>query len=474
MPLRYPKSFAGLLVSVDAILIALVYRGVIEIFRAETAPPVRALFDPSARHTQILFICIAAWFISAAYVGLYQPNGEFRLPRQIWQVARAGTLGVVIIIVAFAVLWSEAIPRAMLASFWAGSIGLIAASRGAWLALLQVGARRLVRARHIVIVGANGRAERLYRTLRGSSSAGVQVIGYLDDEPHGEHAGMPATVPYLGRLDEFADLLRQRVVDEVQFALPLKSQYRHINDMIDLCEDLGVEIKVLVDCFETRLSRAEVTLENGLPLLSLFPSPGRSETLWIKRAIDMVGAAALLVVMAPVMAAIALAVKLTSPGPVLFRQQRVGYHNRRFTLYKFRSMQRDAERLRESLEERNELAGPVFKIRDDPRMTPIGRWLRAYSLDELPQLWNVLRGDMSLVGPRPPLPTEVDRYELTQRRRLSMLPGLTGLWQVTGRNQVPFERWVELDLRYIDQWSLSLDFSILMRTIPAVISGRGM
>jgi len=170
----------------------------------------------------------------------------------------------------------------------------------------------------------------------------------------------------------------------------------------------------------------------------------------------------------------ALAIKITSPGgPIIFRQKRSGMNGRVFTLYKFRTMVPNAEALKASLEAKNEMDGPVFKIRNDPRVTRVGRILRKLSIDELPQLWNVLRGDMSIVGPRPPIPAEVERYERWQRRRLSMRPGITCIWQVSGRNNVDFKRWMEMDLEYIDNWSLALDFKILLKTIPAVLSSRG-
>jgi exopolysaccharide biosynthesis polyprenyl glycosylphosphotransferase len=211
----------------------------------------------------------------------------------------------------------------------------------------------------------------------------------------------------------------------------------------------------------------------GLPLLSFSSTPSDAIALVAKRAFDLVASAAALVLLAPVLLAIAAAVKLDSPGPVLFRQRRVGLAGRTFTLYKFRSMRQDAEAQRRALEARNEMDGPVFKIRDDPRVTRVGRFLRRTSLDELPQFWNVLRGEMSVVGPRPPIPAEVRRYARWQRRRLSVKPGLTCTWQVSGRNEVDFDRWMALDLDYIDTWSLWGDVRIVLKTIPAVLLGRG-
>jgi exopolysaccharide biosynthesis polyprenyl glycosylphosphotransferase len=222
-------------------------------------------------------------------------------------------------------------------------------------------------------------------------------------------------------------------------------------------------------------TRAAVQLEelDGMPILTYSTTPTNVLQLFAKRAIDVTVSVSLLVIALPVILAIAAAIKLSSSGAVLFRQTRCGLNGRVFTLYKFRTMVEDAEHRRRDLQHLNEMDGPVFKLRRDPRVTVVGRWLRRFSLDELPQLWNVLRGDMSLVGPRPPIPEEVAQYQRWQRRRLSMKPGLTCLWQISGRNEVDFDRWMQLDLEYIDSWSPMLDFKILLKTIPAVLSGRG-
>jgi exopolysaccharide biosynthesis polyprenyl glycosylphosphotransferase len=230
---------------------------------------------------------------------------------------------------------------------------------------------------------------------------------------------------------------------------------------------------VLVDFFPHL--RSEITLDRleHLPLLTFSRAPENEYLLFFKRAFDLGLAVLLLLVTAPLMALIALLVRLTSPGPVIYRQWRCGLNGRTFQLYKFRSMYHDAERDQGLLSHLNEADGPVFKIARDPRVTPLGRFLRKTSLDELPQLLNILKGDMSFVGPRPPLPEEVARYERWQRRRLRMKPGLTCLWALEGRSELSFARWMKLDMDYIDHWSLGLDFKILLRTIPRVLTGRG-
>jgi exopolysaccharide biosynthesis polyprenyl glycosylphosphotransferase len=233
-----------------------------------------------------------------------------------------------------------------------------------------------------------------------------------------------------------------------------------------------VRTRVAVDFFPHVNSQVYLDRLGAAPLLTFSATPHDEVRLLIKRVIDVVLAGAALVVLAPVMVLIALLIRVTSPGPAIFRQERCGLNGRRFTFYKFRSMCKDAHRMRESMEHLSERSIAV-KIPNDPRLTPVGRWLRKFSIDELPQLWNVLKGDMSLVGPRPAVPEEVEQYQRWQRRRLRMRPGLTCLWAVSGRDSVDFETWMKLDMQYIDSWSLILDWKIILRTIPQVLSGRG-
>jgi exopolysaccharide biosynthesis polyprenyl glycosylphosphotransferase len=238
-------------------------------------------------------------------------------------------------------------------------------------------------------------------------------------------------------------------------------------------QEQGVRVRFALNQLSEQGRRVELEEMDGIPILSVLPGPAGHFQLLAKRAIDVAVSAFVLLLALPVLLAIALAVKVTSGGAVLFRQTRSGLNGRVFTLLKFRTMVEDAEARRAELLHLNEMNGPVFKLRRDPRVTALGRFLRRFSLDELPQFWNVFKGDMSLVGPRPPIPEEVARYARWQRRRLSMKPGLTCLWQISGRNDVDFDRWMELDLEYINSWSPSLDFKILLKTIPVVLSGKG-
>jgi exopolysaccharide biosynthesis polyprenyl glycosylphosphotransferase len=269
-----------------------------------------------------------------------------------------------------------------------------------------------------------------------------------------------------------ARIVEENVIDDVIFSVTHR-ELPNLESQFLLLQEQGIRARFALTLVPTDYSRIELEELDGTPLLTFARTPTSYPQLLLKRAVDVAIAFVLLVVGLPVVSAIALAIKVSSTGGVLFRQTRCGLNGRRFTLYKFRTMVQDAHGRRQELLHLNEMNGPAFKLRRDPRVTRLGRFLRKFSLDELPQLWNVLRGDMSLVGPRPPIPEEVAQYTRWQRRRLSMKPGLTCLWQISGRNDIDFNRWMELDLEYIDKWTPLLDFKILLKTIPVVLSGRG-
>jgi len=331
---------------------------------------------------------------------------------------------------------------------------------------------------NVLVVGSGPRARHVSDVIQEHPEWGLRVIGFVDEGDFPFDPGLlQASSARRGslrvhKIHEVADLFREKVIDEVVVACP-RSMLAAIVPVVTICAAVGVPVTLLSDLFGDILPLPHPVQFGPHPALS-FPVMHHSlAQAQIKRAIDLLGATVLFAISAPALTAAAIAIRMTSPGPILFRQQRCGLHGRRFTMLKLRTMSSDAEECRSELEQRNEMDGPVFKIHNDPRVTLVGRFLRRYSLDEIPQLWNVWRGDMSLVGPRPPIPNEVDQYHVLQRRRLSMRPGLTCLWQVEGRNQIGFEDWVRLDLEYIDNWSLTLDCQILLRTLPAVLRGTG-
>jgi len=328
--------------------------------------------------------------------------------------------------------------------------------------------------RTLLIVGTGRRAIEVARMIEGHKYWGYKILGFVSDG-HRLSNGWARYRVY-GSVPELRALLERGLqaepVDEIVFAVTRK-KLDEMKQIFLYCEELGIRTRVAMNFFQNRVARIEIEELEGIPFLTFTTTPSNETQLAFKRLLDIAVSSALLVLAAPVILIAAICIKLTSPGSILFKQSRVGLNGRRFTLYKFRTMIADAQARRGEVHHLNEMTGPVFKAKDDPRITPIGRVLRKFSLDELPQLLNVLKGDMSLVGPRPPIPEEVASYHRWHRRRLSMKPGLTCLWQVSGRNEIDFDRWMQLDLQYIDNWSPGLDLKILLRTIPAVLSGRG-
>lgn len=337
---------------------------------------------------------------------------------------------------------------------------------------VRSGHRRLAgaaAAQRIVYVGGIGEtALHLGRLVEASGHFGLRLAGFLADAP-GE-IRLNRAYP-VHAFQELPGLLETSVVDEVMFAVDSR-QLAELEDLLLLCEEEGVRTRFHAGFLPHVRGRVDLEFLAGEPLLTFAGAPHDDFRLLVKRGADVLLSGGALLVLCPLMLLIAAAIRLSSPGPAIFRQVRCGLNGRRFVLYKFRTMVADAEARKAGLAHLN-VKKTAFKIPNDPRVTPVGRWLRKFSLDELPQLWNVLRGEMSIVGPRPPVPEEVERYERWQRRRLRMRPGLTCLWTLAGRDEIDFDEWMRLDLEYIDRWSLALDLEIIVRTIPLVLFGRG-
>lgn len=327
---------------------------------------------------------------------------------------------------------------------------------------------------NILLIGNNKRLTTFASRILEEETFGLKIIGYLDElNRRGGDGKLPPPIKCLGDLNQLQTILNSNIVDEVFIGLPVKSFCTEIEDIIKVCTERGVGVRIVTDLFILRNTKNSIDMVNGIPILNINPGPDDLFALFIKRCIDIVIAGALLILILPFLLIVALAIKFDSTGPAIFVQERVGCNNRRFNLLKFRTMVSNADALQATLKKYNEMEGPVFKMRNDPRVTRIGKYLRRFSVDELPQLINVLKGEMSLVGPRPPIPGEVKEYSWKQKRRLSVKPGITGLWQVNGRNTIPFNQWVEMDLKYIDNWSLGTDIKILLRTIYAALAGKG-
>jgi exopolysaccharide biosynthesis polyprenyl glycosylphosphotransferase len=419
------------------------------------------------------FGLLFSWHAAFAVQGLYVSHRLRAIRLELTEVGRAVLISSVLLLVAANLGKWPTINVRTVAMFGLVSFTLIGTGRF----LLRLNLRRLRRRGHnvktLLLVGGGARGRRFAAQLKLRQDLGYRVLGYLDSESTfcGEDI---EGAPWMGTIEELPQILASEVIDEVAIALPIKSQYSQIEAAVMLLEEQGITTHLLSDLFPQKLARSQPTDFDGVPVVSLHSAPLFSWRTEAKRIFDFVSALLLLLVAAPALALVAIIIKLESKGPVFFVQERVGLNKRRFRMLKFRTMQQDAEARMGEIEHLNEKSGPIFKIRNDPRITSVGRWLRRTSVDELPQLVNVLLGDMSIVGPRPLSVRDATRMELAwQKRRFSVKPGLTCLWQVSGRSNLSFEQWMQLDLEYIDRWSLELDARILLRTIPAILLARG-
>jgi len=385
--------------------------------------------------------------------------------------ARAVLFGLGLFVLATFLFKLDFVARSFVAMFGPVQFLALLTGRVALMEGVKYVRRKGVDGHRVVIVGANERGVEFATTLKGQSPWSIHLLGYVSMP---DEAGYEAASPVLGEVGDLAQILDRQAVDEVVFA-GKNLRPDAMKDAVASCDDRGVDVLLSLPSNVPTQGTMQIANVSGFdyPLLNLRRTPTSEARLAVKRAWDFSGAFILLLMTFPIMIGAAIAIRRESPGPVLFRQTRAGRNGRKFTMLKFRSMVTDAEAIKEKLSHLNEMDGPVFKIQRDPRITRVGRFIRKTSIDELPQLFNILVGDMSMVGPRPPLPAEVEQYEPWQRRRLSVKPGLTGLWQVSGRNQIDFEEWMQLDLKYIDSWSLWLDLTILLRTIPAVLFRSG-
>jgi exopolysaccharide biosynthesis polyprenyl glycosylphosphotransferase len=426
---------------------------------------------PLDQYILLLFFILPIWGLLLAAAGFYHSHRTLPLGEEIWSSAKVAFGGTAILVLLIFGLRLDFVSRWFLVLFGFLDFLLLATEKVALRTLSRFVRSRGFNFRTALIVGTGPKAAQFGDFLEAHSHWGFRVVGYLDDDNGGE-IGLEGRWPCLGRITDMESVLASEVIDEVIFVIE-KGKLGEYEEALLVAERHGVRAHVSLDIFPHVLARPVLEELDGVPLLSFTTAPSNLVELAVKRTIDLAFALLLFLVTLPIQLLAALAILLSSGAPVLFRQVRCGLNGRQFTLLKFRTMEPGAEERLAEISHLNEMTGPVFKARRDPRLTTVGRLLRRLSIDELPQLWNVIVGDMSLVGPRPPLPDEVSRYEPWQRRRLSMKPGLTCLWQVSGRSELDFDRWMALDLKYIDTWSPLLDLKILLKTVPAVLSGRG-
>lgn len=414
---------------------------------------------------------VAMVLLAFRFSGVYPYRAGRSLVEEMYAIGTATTLGVVVLIAISLtfrqVLYSRLIYlyTALLVTILLGLSRLTISLALGHLRHYGIGVQR------VLLVGAGEVGRMIMRTVAARPDLGYQLVGFMDDHPA---KGATDIGPFraLGPIDNLESVIAEQQADSVIICLPWQS-HRMIQRLLRVCEQAGVRAQVVPDFFQLTKEQLHVEVLNGIPLLSTREISIQGWNFVIKRATDLIlviGSGALVL---PLMGLIALAIRLDSPGPVFYAQWRIGRNGKPFRCFKFRSMVNGAEELQHTLAGLNQASGPLFKVRDDPRRTRVGRFLRRFSLDELPQLYNVLRGEMSLIGPRPNLPHEVEQYEEWHKKRLVASPGITGLWQVSGRSDLTFDEMVLLDIYYVENWSLALDFSLLLRSLPAVLLGRG-
>jgi exopolysaccharide biosynthesis polyprenyl glycosylphosphotransferase len=410
-----------------------------------------------------------AWPALLWVSGLYRLRTRWSARAQLVDLLRASVL---LAVLSFAVLFLLQLPnvsRLFLLVLFPTQVGVTLASRFILRRVFASMRSRGYNTRFLLVVGTGPSATAFADRVERHADLGLRVIGHLGVETSSGWAG---SRPILGSVEEIEEILHNRVVDEIAICLPASSLHL-VEPITRLCEEEGKIVRLPLDDVGLPMTGGRLEEFDGIAVMSFVYGPDRALGLAAKRLVDFGIAAVALVALSPLFVAIAVWIRAVDGTGVFFRQPRIGLHGRPFRVAKFRTMIRDAEARLIELEELNEIRGHAFKVTNDPRLSRTGRWLRRTSLDELPQLWNVLLGEMSLVGPRPPLPREVAVYDVWHRRRLSMKPGITGLWQVSARREADFDRWVEIDLDYIDRWSLWLDLKIMLRTIPAVVSQQG-
>lgn len=419
----------------------------------------------------VLFFVVLLWCVMLYLNGMYRSMRTRTLFEIVWIVIKSAFI-TNIAFGAFVFLFKlKFVSRVFFFIFVMASITFILLEKIAVFSIMHRVRKQGYNYRRLLVVGTGKRAALFIKKIQDHPEWGFRILGAIDDEP-GRGVKKVRDVKVIGALNDISKIFHRHAIDEVIFVVP-RLRLSYIENAIHVCETEGVKAILAIDLFDLKIARVQQSELDGIPLLTFETTVAKEWQLFVKRAMDIVMSGLGIIILSPLLSVVGALIKLTSSGPVLFKQKRVGLNGRKFVLYKFRTMYKGADKKLFELETQNEMGGPIFKIKKDPRITPVGRILRKFSIDELPQLFNVFVGHMSLIGPRPPIPKEVAQYESWQRRRLSMRPGITCLWQISGRNKIDFDEWMKLDLKYLDKWSLWFDFKILIKTIPVVLFGIG-
>ena len=463
---RHAFGLHALLMAADAALAIVVLVAVYQLHYGDTTPPNNEGSLETAWAPLLLYA--VTWVLLLYLVGEYRLRARWTLRSEAAGIAKATAWLAVLSFSALFLLDLKEISRLFLVLLFPIQGSVTIGTRG----LMRWTFRRLrlrgKNNRFVLIIGTTDRAYAFARQIEDEPSFGLRVVGFVGGRPRAPDPRWP----YLGPISKTARILHEAVVDEVAICLP-RIAWRTVEDIVQLCQDEGKIVRIPLDAPKLESGLRIVEDLNGTAVLSILQGPDRVLSMALKRVIDIVGSGIALVLLSPVIAFAAIDIRLHDGSPVIFRQTRVGMHGRTFTIYKFRTMVKDADARYDEVAGMSTTRGAAFKMAGDPRITPWGAFLRRTSIDELPQLWNVLKGNMSLVGPRPAPPREVAAYDIWHRRRLSMKPGMTGLWQVSSRLDRDFDDRAKLDLDYIDRWSIWLDLRIVAKTFPSVFHLSG-
>lgn len=427
--------------------------------------------DTSPGYRYILPLLLFAWWAGLGYLGLYKSFRKMKFFEIVWGIVRSALLVMVFFATLVFFFKLDFVSRSLIIMSIFISCLLLITERWFIVSAVRFLRRKGYNYRNILIVGTGSRAKNFIRLVHRHSEWGLRIVGLID----AERQRLGRTVcgeRVIGLFRDIPRILEKRVIDEVVFIVP-RNWLSIIEKSLLACEIRGIKTSIAVDFFDMKIAHSVSSDIEGIPMVRFETTMGEEWQTCIKRLSDILLSLIGIVLMSPVFVVLVIMIKRLSPGPAIFKQVRSGLNGRKFVMYKLRTMVNGAEAGKKTIRHLNEMDGPVFKVSNDPRVTRFGKFLRLTSLDEIPQLFNVLKGDMSIVGPRPPLPSEVANYKIWQRRRLSMKPGLTCIWQTNGRNNVDFEKWMEMDLQYIDNWSLLLDFKLLLKTVPTVLFSVG-
>jgi exopolysaccharide biosynthesis polyprenyl glycosylphosphotransferase len=468
-----PAAWKYLLVASDALLIIVAFgiayyiRYQLQWFRAVDPAFQLSLWDYLPFATTLVVFVLAAFRFSGVYPYRYGRS----VVEEVYAIGTATTLAVVVLIV-ISLAFRQVLYSRLIYLYAALLVTVLLGLSRVGIAVARTHLRHYgIGVQSVLLVGAGEVGRMIMRTVAARPDLGYRLVGFVDDHPT---KGNTDIGPFkaLGPVENLEQVLAHHPVDRVIICLPWQS-HRMIQRLLRICEQAGIRAQLVPDFFQLTKDQLHVEVLNGIPLISTRAISIQGWNFIFKRGADLLMVSTFGVLALPLLGLIALAIRLDSSGPILFTQVRVGKNGKHFTCYKFRSMISGADHLRPTLADCNEASGPLFKMRADPRRTRVGRFLRRFSLDELPQLYNVLRGEMSLIGPRPNLPEEVEQYQEWHKKRLAASPGITGLWQVSGRSDLTFDEMVLLDIYYVENWSLALDLSIFIRSLPAVVLGRG-